>query len=228
MKIIRIIVTAATAFALVSCNFVQVNGKLGGKMIKGEGELVEKTFAIADIKHFTCNVPAVLTLTNGAPSLEISTYPNILDALSVEPEGDNLVIKSADNSNFRDTKLKINLSCGSLEELFVNGAVDMNTPDGYTAGDLDVIINGAFNWETDRLVGDSVKLTVNGAGNCEISGIDLQNLDVEIDGAGNFELEGKAVNARVILNGAGSIDVKDLKCDSLDTNIHGLGKVKKN
>lgn len=228
MRIIRIIATVATTFALVSCNFVQVNGKLLGKYVKGEGETVEKSYTINDIKHFTCNVPAEITLTNGAPSLEISTSENIFDVLCVEAEGDNLVIKGADDCNFRDTRVRINLSCSGLEEMIANGAVDMKTPEGLDVGSISIVINGAFNWETDNLTGDSVKMVVNGAGNCDISGIDLQNLFLQVDGAGNFELGGKAVSAKVILNGAGNIDVEDFRSDNLDTNINGLGRVKRN
>lgn len=224
----RMIAAVATMFALVSCSFVQVNGKLGGKYIKGDGETVVKSFDIKEIKSFTCNVPAELTLTNGAPSLEISTYENVHQNLSVVNEGDELVIKGLDECNFRDTKIRINLSCGLLDDIEFNGAVDLKTPEGLAVGDLDLEVNGAFNWETENVTGRSLKLEVDGAGNCEITGVDLQNLDIEVDGAGNFKFEGKAVKARIELNGAGNIDVSKLQSDDIDSEIHGLGRVKRN
>lgn len=228
MKITRIIATVAAMSALVSCTFVHVNGKLGGKIIKGEGEIETKSYNVGEVRHLTCNVPAELTITAGAPSLSISTYQNIHEVLSVVSEGDDLVVKGLDDCSFRDTKLKIELSCGSLETMEVNGAVDLKTPGGLAVGDISIVINGAFNWETDGLTGNSLKLEVNGAGNCNISGIDIKAMDLKVNGAGNLELAGRADKVDACLDGAGSIDVKNLKCDDISADVNGLGTVKRN
>ena len=228
MKITRIIATVAAMSALVSCTFVHVNGKLGNKFIKGEGEMLEKAYNIGEVRHLTCNVPAELTIKAGGPSLTIDTYQNIHEALSVVSEGGELVIKGLDDCNFRDTKLKIELSCGSIETMEVNGAVDLKTPDGLAVGDISIVINGAFNWETDGLTGNSIKLVVNGAGNCDISGIDIKTMDLKVNGAGKLELAGKADKVDACLDGAGNIDVKNLKCDDVSADVNGLGTVKRN
>lgn len=216
---------AAVMLACLSCNFVQVSGKFGGKYLKGTGDIETRTYPVDEFSKLVCNLPAELCITEGEPSLEISTYTNIHDAISVVNNGGELTIKGKDDVNFKDIDAKVKLSCPDLGCIVVNGSVDLKVDDEALADDLKVVINGALNWETDKLTGNAAKIEINGAGNCELEGIDLQELTLTLNGAGNCELSGKAVKARVELNGAGNVDVEGLKAEDLDTNIHGFGKI---
>ena len=185
MKITRIIATVAAMSALVSCTFVHVNGKLGNKFIKGEGEMLEKAYNIGEVRHLTCNVPAELTIKAGGPSLTIDTYQNVHEALSVVSEGGELVIKGLDDCNFRDTKLKIELSCGSIETMEVNGAGNCDIS-GIDIKTMDLKVNGAGNLELAGKA-DKVDACLDGAGSIDVKNLQCDDVSADVNGLGTVK-----------------------------------------
>ena len=242
MKKIFTLLAATSLLILPSCRFIRVSDELKEKLKEGavtvvtdkDGEtvtasdnLVSEDKETGTFDALLCNLPCDMVYTPGDCALSISGPDNVLKHIAVYNEGSRLTLKS-DGANFRNLKsLKIRISTPSLKELTFNGAVDFQAPQGITAEDFSLVVNGAGDLTIDGLKAAKVEMTVNGAGDVDVNGLDSETLTVSINGAGDAVVSGRTGRADLAISGAGDINAEGLRAEQFDAKVRGIGKVRR-
>ena len=211
---------AATALICASCFHVNTNYKGGRNAVKGEGDVISKTFDFTDFDQIVINGHADVDFTQSSTyEVTVRTQENVFEWLDYRVEGTTLVIEAKDHRDIRAKYYDVVIQAPLLKKLTVNGASDFNVKGLRMDGDLDVQVNGAGDLDFDGITCNSLSIEVNGAADANLTSIDiLKKLKVQVNGAGDVEITGNAVDVDLEVHGAGDIDAKGLNVS---------GKVKK-
>ncbi len=197
------------------------------RVVRGSGEVVTENFAVSDFNKIQLDGAGQLVITQGSSeSLEIQAEDNVLEQLTVEVQGDTLVLGFKEQpwrSRIIPTKkIVYSLSIIDLIGIEINGAADLSLPALETSS-LTIEINGAGNIEIDELMADDLVVNLSGAGSMAISG-EVNSQDIAIDGTGNYQAEDlKSQKASIEISGLGNGQL--WVEDSLDVTISGGGSV---
>ena len=224
----RILYMAATALICTSCFYVNTNWSGGKNAVKGEGEVVSKTFDFKDFDKIVINGHADVDFSQSSGyEVTVSTQENILEWLDYKVDGTTLVIETKDHREIRATEYNLVIQAPELKKLTVNGASDFNVNTLRMEGDLDVQVNGAGDLDFDNIACNSLTVEVNGAADANLTAVDVRNtLTVKVNGAGDVEITGNAQNASFEVNGAGDVNAKGLKvAGEVSKHTSGLAKI---
>ena len=87
-------------------------------------------------------------------------------------------------------------------------------------------VNGAADFNSDRIVTDDFTCNINGAGDVYINSLEAKDVSVEVNGAGDLDIEHfRCEEANVEINGAGDLAVEDLDCNNIRIEVNGAGDV---
>ena len=206
----RILYIAATALLCASCIHVNTNWTGGKNAIKGEGELVSKSFDFKDFDQIVINGHADVDFTQGSVyEVTVRTQKNVLEWLDYKVEGTTLVIETKNRVEIRANTYDIVIQAPELKKLTVNGATDFNIKGLRMDGDLDVQVNGAGDLDFDNVTCDSFSVEVNGAADANLTSIDIRkNLKVQVNGAGDIDATGLKVAGEVKKHASGLAKIK--------------------
>ena len=235
MKRIAYILAAAALLTLPSCRFIRVSDEMKAKLkdlteseaITASENLITQDSMTGEFHSIQCNVPGDVIYTPGDCAFSLNGPDNLVQHIKVYNENGTLIVKS-DGTNIRNfKKFTIRLSSPVLEELNFNGAVDFSAPQGITALDFNLTVNGAGDISIDGLKADKAELTMNGAGDVDIDRLDCERINVAVNGAGDVRLAGQASHADLGISGAGDIDAGSLRCDDINSKVRGIGRIKR-
>ena len=235
MKRIAYILAAAALLTLPSCRFIRVSDEFKEKLngyaeenaLTASDNIISRNDVTGEFHSIQSNVPGDVLYTPGNCAIKIEGPDNVLQHIKVYNDNGTLTIKT-DGTTFRKlNKLSIKLSSPVLEDLDFNGAVDFNAPEGITALDFNLTVNGAGDIVIDGLKADRAALTVNGAGDVDVDGLDCERVAVAVNGAGDANVAGRAASADLSISGAGDIDASGLQCPEIKSSVHGIGRIKK-
>ncbi|WP_430646910.1 head GIN domain-containing protein [Agromyces sp. GXS1127] len=189
------------------------------------GETRTETREIEDASSVSLRGSGDMTIRLGdAPSLTVTGGENVLERLTTEVEGDELVIDLQRGPiivGARDLVFDITLT--SLEGVLISGSGDVTAEFG-DADDVTLEIRGSGEIETDELDAATVRASISGSGSIVPSG-STDELLVQVDGSGDVDAADlSADSARVVLSGSGEISV-DVS-DSLEVVLSGSGTVR--
>lgn len=208
-----------------------------------------KTYITKDIKisEFTsieCSLPCDIEYVQGPASFRISATQDILDHLVAAVSDGKLQICLDKTKIFNMGEIKVWISSTKLNEIEVNGSIDVNIKnletdtfdanmngtaelniDGFTAKSACINANGASSTDVKKATCGTLDMRLNGAGDCDLTAIECNNLIVKVNGAGGCDIEGHAKNADLTINGVGGIDIKKFNADTLTTAVNGIGKI---
>lgn len=171
-----------------------------------ENEIQEKK-TLSGVKRLQTDGVFNLTLTqSNEESIEVEGPAELIDKLTIDQQGDLLVLKMEKNGGFNFNKgdFKIRIALKELTELNYDGVGNVKT-------------NGLFK------VGN-LKLLGNGVGNLELE-LEAQEIDANFDMVGNIKLNGNAFRAIFENNGVGKLDASELIVENMEVNSSGIGKV---
>ena len=224
----RILYMAASALICTSCFYVNTNWSGGKNAVKGEGEVVSKTFDFKDFDKIVINGHADVDFSQSTGyEVTVSTQENILEWLDYKVDGTTLIIETKDHREIRATEYNLVIQAPELKKLTVNGASDFNVKTLRMEGDLDVQVNGAGDLDFDNIACNSLTVEVNGAADANLTAVDVLNtLTVKVNGAGDVDVTGKAQKASFEVNGAGDVNAKGLKvAGEVSKHTSGLAKI---
>ena len=204
---------AAVALLCSSCFHVNTNYTSSKNAIKGEGEVISKTFDFADFDKIEINGHADVDFTQSSVyEVTVRTQENVLEWLDYKVDGTTLVIQTKNRRDVRATQYDLVIQAPELKKLEINGASDFNVKGLRMDGDLDVQVNGAGDLDFDQVACDNFYLQVNGAADANLKNIDVRKLlKVEVNGASDVDITGNAQDVSLEVNGAGDIDASGLK-----------------
>ncbi len=174
-----------------------------------ENEIQEKK-TLSGVKRLQTDGVFNLTLTqSNEESIEVEGPAELIDKLTIDQQGDLLVLKmeKIGGFNFNKGDFKIRIALKELTELNYDGVGNVKT-------------NGLFK------VGN-LKLLGNGVGNLELE-LEAKEIDADFDMVGNITLQGNAYRAIFENNGVGKLDASQLIVENMDINSSGIGKVEVN
>jgi hypothetical protein len=155
----------------------------------------ERSYSVTQFTRIRIDGGYSVKLTTGvAPFAKASGSPRALDSISVEVQGQTLVIRrnpSAWGGFPGDDAGPVQLSVG--------------THDLTTAW-----LNGAGSIAIDKVSGQTFQLSVDGSGSASANGLRVDKLQTDVNGSGSVSLAGSAAIARIELDGPGEIDASEL------------------
>ncbi|GAA1058793.1 head GIN domain-containing protein [Agromyces bracchium] len=189
------------------------------------GDTRTETREIGDASSVSLRGSGDITIRLGeAPSLTVTGGENVLERLTTEVEGDELVIDMQRGPivvGARDLVFDITLT--SLESVLISGSGDVTAEFG-DADDVTLEIRGSGEIETDELDASTVRASISGSGSIVPSGT-TDELQVQVDGSGDVDASDlRAASARVVLSGSGEISVD--ASETLDVVLSGSGTVR--
>jgi len=169
--------------------------------ISGDGNVKTEQF---DIKGFTgVHVSSGIDaeVSQGEFFVELEADGNLHEYITVEREGDMLVIGSERNIRRAESKL-VRVSLPELDELRISSAGD---------------IEGKTDFECDDL-----EISISSAGDLDI-GVNARLIDISISSSGDCDIYGETEKLKARLSSAGDLEACDLKAEVVDVKVSSAG-----
>jgi hypothetical protein len=155
----------------------------------------ERSYSVTQFTRVRVDGGYSVKLTTGvAPFAKASGSPVALDSISVEVQGQTLVVRR-------------NPSAWGGFPGKDSGPVQL------TVGTHDLTtawLNGAGSIAIDKVRGQTFQLSLDGAGSASVDGLSVDKLQTDVNGSGSVSLAGSAATARIELDGPGEIDASEL------------------
>jgi hypothetical protein len=167
-----------------------------------------RNYGVTSFSHVRIAGPFdVHVRVGGSPSAHATGPQEALDRLSIEQNGDTLVVKPLPGGwggsfGTWHGKVVVEVTAPSLDDVAMAGS-----------GDVTI----------DRVKGESLNLALSGSGDLDVGAIDVDRLSATMTGSGDMTLAGKARQARTTLTGSGDLKAEALASDNAVANLIGSG-----
>jgi hypothetical protein len=171
----------------------------------------ERTYTVTDFTRVRVDGDYRIKMSTGvAPFARASGSPSALDAVSIEVQGQTLIVRKNASSwgGFPGEKpgpVEISVGTHGVETVWVNGSASL---------------------AIDKAKGQSLRLSLQGPGSLSVGNIAVDKLDAALTGSGSLALGGKAARAIVSVSGPGAIDGSKLTTTDADVDAEGDAVVK--
>ncbi len=196
------VVIAGAAAALVGCN---------SKDGRDPGPMTARDYPVGDFKRIESAGSYDVTVRTGSgPSVRAEGPQKVLDRLTIEVKGDELLIHPKSGSNFhwgKSSPLKISVTVPELHGATIAGSGTINV---------------------DKVTGDSFKGTIAGSGDLTVAKVAAKSVEFEIAGSGSGRLAGQADSADYVIAGSGELSAGALKAKDVKLSIAGSGSLDAN
>lgn len=230
-KQILIIAAALISLTLNACT-IHVDGeKLGGKTIKGNGNIITRNFDVTDFNEISASLSATINFTIADNySCTVTTDENLFDYLEIEVYDKDLRLCKPEkhkNVGLRATQFVIDVTAPSLENINLAGSGTFNVFSPLNADMMEVNLAGSGDIVLKQTVTvQEIELNVAGSGDLLCNELIANKLDANVAGSGDIKVSNGSVSeAEASVAGSGDIV---LTCDieNLDANIAGSGDIK--
>lgn len=155
----------------------------------------ERSYTVTQFTRIRVDGGYSVKLTTGvAPFAKASGSPAALDSVSIEVQGQTLVVRRNPSAwgGFPGRGV------GPLQ-------LTLGTHDLTTAW-----LNGAGSIAIDKVRGQSFQLSLDGSGSASVGSLSVDKLQTDVNGSGSVTLGGNAAIARIEIDGPGEIDASAL------------------
>jgi len=228
---ILIIATVIISMTLNACNIHFDGETLGGKTIKGDGNIVTQNYNVSSFDELSTSLSATVNFTvSDAYTCSVRVDQNLLEYLDIRTKGDELILKKQEehkNITLQATEFIIDVTAPSLEEINLAGSGTLNVLSRMETEELEVNVAGSGDvyFKEPLIVGD-LELNVAGSGDIACDALEADQLDANVAGSGDLKVDSGTVReAEASVAGSGDIV---LLCDivNLEANIAGSGDIK--
>jgi len=228
---ILIIAAAIISMTLNACTINMDGETLGGKTVKGDGNIITRNIDVTAFNEISTSLPATVNFTIADNySCTVTVDENIFNYLEIKVKEGDLLLRKPDehkNVNLRPTSFVIDITAPSVEQINLagSGTFNANSPleaeklEANVAGSGDIVFNETVT------VGEA-ELNVAGSGDLVCNELVAGKLDCNVAGSGDLKVvSGKVQEAEAGVAGSGDIV---LTCDieNLDANVAGSGDIK--
>lgn len=221
-----IVLSILGTFCLSGCGLsIKVTDKNSNKTIKGNGIEVTQNRTITDFGVIKCSAPVNLEIISGnSTSLTISGDENLVEMISTECRGNNLII-SANHDNVQlDGKIDIKvITPNPLSGLNLSGMGHVIVKVTSDKDNFAADISGMGHLSMPNIETKSLKMHVSGMGKVECAGI-VSFLAIDNSGMGKLNLE-KLHAKDVVCNSSGMGKASIYASESLTVNVSGMGDI---
>jgi hypothetical protein len=192
-----------TIAATLALSVVSV-AALSGCAAQFAGSTTSQERPISAVTSVALEAAGDLVIREGDPKLVVSAGSRVIDLLTSEVSGDELVLGLRDGRlPFGIGRVRYELWLPSLESVRIDGSGDID-------GELPV--------------GD-LAIEISGAGDAEFGDVSADVVTVDVDGAGDVTLAGTASEVSVRVDGTGDLDAEDLQAQDVTVEVEGTGDV---
>lgn len=226
-----VIAAVIIGMTLNACTINLDGETLGGKIIKGNGNIITRNIDVTAFNEISTSLPATVNFTIADNfSCTVSVDENLFDYLDIKVKDNELLMgkrKDDKNINLKVTQFVIEVTAPSLENINLagSGTFNANSPleaekfEANVAGSGDIVFNKTVTVQ-------KIELNVAGSGDLACNELIADKLDCNIAGSGDLKVvSGTVREAEAGVAGSGDIV---LTCDieNLDANIAGSGDIK--
>lgn len=176
--------------------------------VSGEARAAERQWGVPSFVRLRVQAALDVRVTSGPPRARASGDPRLLERLSVEVNGDTLVVRltAGDRAGLAGAgPVTVAISTPRLE------SIQLTAPGRVSAA---------------ALTGERVSLGVTGTGAASVEAVTARALDASVIGAGTITLAGRAGAVRLTANGPGLMDAGALTADEVTILLDGAGEVR--
>lgn len=224
MKKLFFLISFIAVFLGTECVSAQTIIRGNMDIVKGNGNIISKTFDISEYKAIETvgSASFVYEQKSGAPYLRIETDENILPLMKVKVDNDVLTVRS--NQSYSPTKLIVYTNSRALSWAKISGSGNIELKGNINLQDLKLTVAGSGNIYADKLSCNSVSAKVAGSGNIKLGG-KVETLDGNVAGSGGLNTTALlASNATGRVAGSGNLSIYASK--TLDLRVSGSGSIK--
>lgn len=202
---------------LVSCSmYLEANGGDRGPTVTQERE-------VSDVAALDFDASGDVVLSVGEPSLTLTGGENVLDDLTVEVQGDTLVIDLA-NGWHSPGRITYDLTLPDLSSIRLSGSGSV-TGEAAGSGSRALDLSGSGRIELDGLDAQELDVSVEGSGEVVVTQVLAVGTSVVIDGSGHVRLAGESDRLTVRIPGSGDVDAGDLTAQDVVAAVGGSGSI---
>lgn len=229
---ILIITAAIISMAFVSCTIKFDDDFLrGGENVKGNGNIVTKTYGVSAFNEISIALPAMVNFTvSDNYTCTVRVDENIMEYLDIKVKNEELVMKRYDpqkDINLRPTEFVIEVTAPSLEEISLAGSGTLKVLSPLEGKELEVNLAGSGEIVFNETVNyRKIELDVAGSGDLICTELIADELDATLAGSGDVKVSsGNVHEAEASVAGSGDI-VLTCNIETLEANIAGSGDIK--
>ena len=228
---ILIIAAVIISMTLNACTINLDGETLGGKTIKGNGNIVTQTYDVSAFNELSVALPATVNFTvSNDYSCTVRMDENLLEYLDIKVEDRELRLckqKKHNNTHLNATEFIIEVTAPSLEEINLAGSGTFNALSPMEVDKLEANVAGSGDIIFKKTVtAKEIELNVAGSGDLFCNELIADKLDADIAGSGDMKVvSGTVREAEASVAGSGDIV---LTCDieNFDASIAGSGDIK--
>lgn len=189
--------------------------------IRGRGSQVSEARFLTDFTSVTNATTANVVIVQGSAfDVEVRAQDNILDEVSTEVRGSELLINTRRCINNADIDVLITMP--QINALSIIGSGDIFGDNTWVVNDMDLRVIGSGDMDLD-VDADDIDIEIRGSGEITLFGT-ADNCRTDISGSGDLRSFNMVANDhRVTIFGSG--DAQVFASDQLDVTINGSGDV---
>lgn len=178
----------------------------GNKSIRGNGDVITKTFDTGEYEAITVAGSMDVTLVPGTEGkVTVKAESNIMEYLKIETDGDKLIIGTKKNSNISPRRsIIVTVPVKTISEARVSGSGEI--------------------FSSMMLKARVMRFKVAGSGDIELT-VEAENVKASVTGSGDMVLTGRTENLEVSVTGSGDIKTTNLKANNVEAKVTGSGDI---
>jgi len=177
----------------IGCSTVCINGNCtsncgeeNSDVMKGNGEVKDKTFALTDFSEVVSTDIDTSVSQGEAFAIKVIADSNLLDRITVRKEGNVLHI-GLKSGQYENATLSVEVTMPDLRKLTQRGAADLNFS-GFDQANLILLAQGAGQIRGNDNIVTDLSLHADGAMSLDMTASELTNADINILGSGSVRL----------------------------------------
>ncbi len=207
----------ATVFLLISIWMNSCNGENVPNCFQNAGDLIRKEIAVSDFTKITVFENVELIIKSGETfKAEVVTGEFLMEEVSLEVEGDRLLIRDENNCNlFREYgTTKVYITAPDITEIRSSTGFQISSDGALTFNSLTLYAESFI---------DSTPTTTDGSFDLQL---DVQDVHLVVNGIAYLKLPGTAANLNVVIAAGDSrVEAADLIAENVVLNHRGSNDI---
>ncbi|WP_124981409.1 head GIN domain-containing protein [Nonlabens xiamenensis] len=177
-----------------------------GKRVKGNGEVITKTFNTSDYEGISARSSFDITIMEGEEGeIRVEAESNIMEYIEIEVNRGILKIGLEDRINITTREgVKVWVPVRRISSLSMAGSGDISSEIKLKSRNMEISVAGSGDIETE---------------------VECAQLEVNIAGSGDVKLTGRTESLNASVAGSGDISAFGLKANNVEASIAGSGDV---
>ena len=214
----QLLFIASASLLLASCGEVYVKGK--GNVVTEQKQV--DGFSSIDI---AAPVKAEITIQEGAPSVSLDGYENVLKHIRVSTKNNELVIEVMDGVDLQtDKPVTAIIHLPRLENIDLSGAVTANVRGVMHADAIGCDLSGSTKLSIESIAAKTLDVDISGLGLLDVGSGQVETASYNVSGSGTINSYGMQAN-HVLVDVSGSGTIQTTALTDLDVSISGAGNV---